>query len=604
MSILWFLKQDLRYQRKIFILSLLCISIVASTVLVFDRLKNLTPSAAHNVLIEDLSSIKYRSEALKVNLIPQENSHGLKEPALVVYKDGEFGSVVSEDSSDENLKLEDSDTSLWGGDGSDLDDQNENQRSSTSITSEEKWKQEKSTQTTEQRAKPSKIQRVTDKKIREVKDQVIRAVAYLNFASPNSNPHIVKELKLRIREVERTVGEATKDSDLSWRALQKMRSMETSLSKASHFCTDCYAMSTKLRAMTNNREEQATRHRDQATYLVHLAARTTPKGLHCLSMQLTADYFALQPEERELSNRHEKLHDPDLYHFAIFTDNVLACAVVVNSTVASSMEPKKISFHVVTDFLNLPAITMWFLLNPPGEASIEIQSMDNFERMSSKYNSALEKQYFQSQDPRYASVLNHLRFYLPEIFPELKKIVLLDHDVVVQRDLRGLWKIDMKGKVNAAVETCGEGSPSLRWMNQLINFSDPTITKKFNATACTWAFGMNVFDLQEWRRKDLTAVYHNYLQLGNRRQLWKMGSLPLGLVTFYNRTVAIDPRWHILGLGHDSGVRRSEIERAAVIHYDGTMKPWLDIAIAAYKDYWNKYLNYDNSYLQHCNIHE
>lgn len=320
---------------------------------------------------------------------------------------------------------------------------------------------------------------------------------------------------------------------------------------------------------------------------------------HCLSMRLTADYFSLHPEKRELPNQ-DKLHDLDLYHYAVFSDNVLACAVVVNSTISSSMEPEKIVFHVVTDALNLPAITRWFLLNPPTQVTIEVQSMDNFEWLSSKYNLMLNKQY--SQDLRYSSSLNHLRFYLPEIFPKLNKIVFLDHDVVVQRDLRGLWSVDMEGKVNGAVETCWEGEPSFRRMDLLINFSDPTVAKRFDVNACTWAFGMNVFDLQEWRRRDLTSVYHNYLQLGNKRQLWKAGSLPLGLVTFYNRTVALDRRWHVLGLGYDSGVGRSEIERAAVIHYDGNMKPWL--VIGKYKGYWNKYLNYDHPYFQQCNIHK
>lgn len=60
-------------------------------------------------------------------------------------------------------------------------------------------------------------QRVTDEKIREMKDQLIRAKAYLSFAPPGSNSHLVKELRLRIREVERAVGEHTKDSDLSRR---------------------------------------------------------------------------------------------------------------------------------------------------------------------------------------------------------------------------------------------------------------------------------------------------------------------------------------------------------------------------------------------------
>lgn len=57
-------------------------------------------------------------------------------------------------------------------------------------------------------------QRVTDEKIKEMKDQLIRAKAYLNFAPPGSNSHLVKELRLRIKEVERAVGEHTKDSDL------------------------------------------------------------------------------------------------------------------------------------------------------------------------------------------------------------------------------------------------------------------------------------------------------------------------------------------------------------------------------------------------------
>lgn len=109
--------------------------------------------------------------------------------------------------------------------------------------------------------------------------------------------------------------------------------MEATLDKASHVYPDCSAMATKLRAMTYNAEERVRLQKNQATYLVQLASRTTPKGLHCLSMQLTAEYFALQPEERHLPNRQD-LHNPDLHHYAVFSDNVLACAVVVNSTVS------------------------------------------------------------------------------------------------------------------------------------------------------------------------------------------------------------------------------------------------------------------------------
>lgn len=166
---------------------------------------------------------------------------------------------------------------------------------------------------------------------------------------------------------------------------------------------------------------------------------------------------------------------------------------------------------MISDAINLPAIRMWFLLNPPDQATINIQSIEDFEWLATMYGSALNMQ--NSRDRRYSSPLNHLRFYLPEMFPAQNKVLLLDHDVVVQRDLKGLWQVDMKGKVNGAVETCREGDTSFRKMNALINFSDPIVAERFDPEACTWAFGMNVFDLREWRRKDLTAVYTKYLEM-------------------------------------------------------------------------------------------
>jgi alpha-1,4-galacturonosyltransferase len=63
----------------------------------------------------------------------------------------------------------------------------------------------------------SHSRKVTNEIVTEMKDQVIRAKAYLSFTPPGSNSHFVKELKQRIREVERAVGQATKDSNLSRR---------------------------------------------------------------------------------------------------------------------------------------------------------------------------------------------------------------------------------------------------------------------------------------------------------------------------------------------------------------------------------------------------
>mgnify|MGYP002775815956 FL=1 len=82
-----------------------------------------------------------------------------------------------------------------------------------------------------------------------------------------------------------------------------------------------------------------------------------------------------------------------------------------------------------------------------------------------------------------------------------------------------------------------------------------------------------------------------------------MGTLPPGLITFYNLTYPLDKRWHVLGLGYDAHIETEDIDNAAVVHYNGNMKPWLELAMVQYKPYWMKYLDQNHQFLQHCNIH-
>ncbi|KAG4396322.1 hypothetical protein GLYMA_19G161500v4 [Glycine max] len=532
------MKRSGRWQRTL-ILALLFLSLVAPLVYVSHLLNTLTSDGRRDFL-DDLSSFTHRSDPL--NAIEQEGAEELEEPKEIVYKEEDFDSTNSyilqktndtaasksegyrnntlernEFDQDKKQGQEAQQKGLFSMDG-DVNVFNTTVTLKQNMHTQSQRMTDVNVEVIDKKSSPKAIQhrqssrsqsqRVTNQKVLEIKDQIIRARAYLGFAPPGSNSHLMKELKLRIKEMERAVGEATKDSDLSRSALQKMRHMEASLSKANRAFPDCTAMAAKLRAMNHNAEEQVRSHQHEGTYLIHLAARTTPKGLHCLSMQLTADYFALKPEDRKLPNEN-KIHDPKLYHYAVFSDNLLACAVVVNSTVSNAKKKEKLVFHVVTNSLNFPAIWMWFLLNPPGKATVHIQSIENFEWLP-MYNTFNKHN---SSDPRYTSELNYLRFYLPDIFPTLNKILLFDHDVVVQQDLSGLWNANLKGKVIAAVGTCQEGGTSFHRMDMLINFSDPFIAERFDANACTWAFGMNLFDLQQWRRHNLTALYHRYLQM-------------------------------------------------------------------------------------------
>ena len=60
--------------------------------------------------------------------------------------------------------------------------------------------------------------------------------------------------------------------------------------------------------------------------------------------------------------------------------------------------------------------------------------------------------------------------------------------------------------------------------------------------------------------------------------------------------------WHVLGLGYDPNVEPDDIQGAAVVHYNGNMKPWLELAMSKYKSYWNKYVNYNDYFFQGTGI--
>ncbi|CAI9109941.1 OLC1v1009883C1 [Oldenlandia corymbosa var. corymbosa] len=263
-----------------------------------------------------------------------------------------------------------------------------------------------------------------------------------------------------------------------------------------------------------------------------ISAKSTPKSLHCLSMRLMEERIN-HPDNYTDEAPKPEFEDPTLFHYALFSDNVIAVAVVVNSTVRNANEPWKHVFHVVTDKMNVAAMKVWFKMKPVERgAHVEIRSLEEYSFLNSSYvpvlrqleNPTLQKFYFENsaenatkdvnnmkyRNPKYLSMLNHLRFYLPEMFPKLHRILFLDDDVVVQKDLSALWSIDMDGKVNAAVETC---FGSFHRYGQYLDFSNPYIKSRFNPKACAWAFGMNMFDLDEWRRQQLTEQYHFWQNL-------------------------------------------------------------------------------------------
>ncbi|KAK8572700.1 hypothetical protein V6N12_028747 [Hibiscus sabdariffa] len=157
----------------------------------------------------------------------------------------------------------------------------------------------------------------------------------------------------------------------------------------------------------------------------------------------------------------------------------------------------------------------------------------------------------------HVSIFSHSHYLLPEIFKILEKVVVLDDDVVVQQDLSALWSLNMGGKVIGAVQICSVKMDQLR--SYLVG------ERGHNESGICFA-------------------------------------CKLAYISAQDQIYVLDSSWVVWGLGHDYGLDIESIKKAVVLHYNGNMKPWLELGIPKYKAYWKKYLNHDDQYLSECNL--
>ncbi|KAH7665143.1 Polygalacturonate 4-alpha-galacturonosyltransferase protein [Dioscorea alata] len=448
---------------------------------------------------------------------------------------------------------------------------------------------------------------------RQLTDQMALAKTYVVMAKEHNNLRLAWELSSQIRNSQRLLSQAAvRGQAVSLEEAHPIiRKLSQLIYKAQDSHYDISTTITTLKKHVQALEERFNAATVQSATYGELAAEAVPKNLHCLHVKLTMEWFR-NPSLKKLAEEQRnspRLVDNNLYHFCVFSDNVLATSVVVNSTVSTADHPQQFVFHVVTNRVNYQAMAAWFLMNDFKGCTVEVRVIEELDWLNASYSPLLKQLLSEEgtskgevnfRHPNAPSLLNHLRFYVPELLPLLEKVVFLDDDVVVQKDLTLLFSLDLHGNVNGAVETCLE---AFHRFYKYLNFSNPLISSKFDPQACAWAFGMNIFDLIAWKKANLTARYHYWLEQNTDRMLWKTGTLPPGLLTFYGLVEPLDRRWHVLGLGYDMDIDDRLIESAAVLHFSGHLKPWMRLAIGRYKSLWERYINYSHPHLRDCIVH-
>ncbi|XP_053577006.1 glycosyltransferase 8 domain-containing protein 1 [Bombina bombina] len=200
--------------------------------------------------------------------------------------------------------------------------------------------------------------------------------------------------------------------------------------------------------------------------------------------------------------------------------------------------------------------------------------------------------------------LTFARFYLPDLVPNVEKVIYLDDDVIVQDDISELFNTPIKpGHAAAFSEDCDSITSKflIRGAGNQYNYIGFLDYKKevirnlgMKASTCSFNPGVFVANLTEWKMQNITQQIEKWMALDVAEDIYSKslaGSIaaPPLLIVFYKIHSNIDPMWHVRHLGSNTGKRYSPqfVKAAKLLHWNGHFKPWG--RAASYSEVWEKW---------------
>ena len=166
--------------------------------------------------------------------------------------------------------------------------------------------------------------------------------------------------------------------------------------------------------------------------------------------------------------------------------------------------------------------------------------------------------------------LTWYRVLLPELLPELPRVLYLDTDTLVLAPLRPLWELDLEGAWLGAV-----ANPLFRSMRSRVE-SDlglPPGAPYFNS-------GVLLLDLDAWRAHGVTRRVTDLVEGGAAVEWPDQDALNAVL---HGRWRELHPRWNAMPAlfelprrhcPHPAAEVREAVADPAVVHFVGPHKPW------------------------------
>jgi len=206
-------------------------------------------------------------------------------------------------------------------------------------------------------------------------------------------------------------------------------------------------------------------------------------------------------------------------------------------------------------------------------------------------------------DPALLKGLPVFSYFSPEVYagligltllpPDLDRVVVLDCDVIVLRDIAEINDLPIGPKMVYAAQDVA--TPFVSSRMGIFNYAErgiPPKTKMFNS-------GVVVYDLQRYRRENMTMRIFEYMAL-NTKKAKQQDQAGLNAL-LVGEWAELDHRWNqgfdtlFYDLWKTAGYSRKEWARVRdqpyIVHFSGEKKPWQKGRRGPRYSYFFKYLN-------------
>ncbi len=170
------------------------------------------------------------------------------------------------------------------------------------------------------------------------------------------------------------------------------------------------------------------------------------------------------------------------------------------------------------------------------------------------------------------------RFLLPDLLPDVDRIIYLDVDTIMKGDIAELWNMDLHGNVIAMAPDCfGHSIKKIAGLSQG-GVDAVEVFGEYNCDVAQTAYlsGQMVIDAKAWRENDIGA---KTLEIASR---YSIGDLLAINIACQDKIEPLSHLWSAPAsylrenmMADNPKLVEKDYTKAKLIHYHGSIKPWM-----------------------------